>query len=81
MLFLKAVLNSFAMSTGLHVNYQKSNIYPINLSLDRMATLANTFGCSVRNLPFTDFGLLMGTTKPNLAAFMPLIQKIEKRLT
>jgi hypothetical protein len=79
--FLKAILNSFAMSTGLHVNYQKPNIYPINLSLDRMVTLAITFGCSVGTLPFTYLGLPMGTTKPNLAAFMPLIHKIEKRLT
>jgi retron-type reverse transcriptase len=28
--FLKAMLNSFAESIGLHVNYHKSNIYPIN---------------------------------------------------
>lgn len=26
--FLKAILNSFVESTGLHVNYHKSNIYP-----------------------------------------------------
>jgi hypothetical protein len=26
--FLKAMLNSFVESTGLHVNYHKSNIYP-----------------------------------------------------
>jgi hypothetical protein len=30
--FLKAMLNSFADSTWLHVNYNKSNIYPINVS-------------------------------------------------
>ena len=29
--FLKTMLNSFADSTGLHVNYNKSNIYPINV--------------------------------------------------
>jgi hypothetical protein len=29
--FLKAVLNSYATSTGLSVNYNKSSMYPINV--------------------------------------------------
>jgi hypothetical protein len=31
LLALKAILNAFATSTCLRVNYQKSNIYPINV--------------------------------------------------
>lgn len=30
--FLKAILNTFAESMGLRVNYLKSNMYPINVS-------------------------------------------------
>jgi hypothetical protein len=41
--FLKAVLNSFAESTGLCVNYHKSNIYPINVPAQKMEILARTF--------------------------------------
>jgi hypothetical protein len=78
--FLKAMLNSFADSTGLHVNYNKSNIYPINVSEQKMALLANTFHCKVGTLPFTYLGLPLGLKKPNLEAFLPLIQKIERRL-
>ena len=33
--FLKAILNSFASSTGLKVNYNKSNMYPINVPLEK----------------------------------------------
>ena len=55
--FLKAMLNSFADSTGLHVNCNKSNIYPINVSEQKMALLANTFHCKVGALPFTYLGL------------------------
>jgi hypothetical protein len=40
---LKALLNTFADSTCLRVNYQKSNIYPINVDEDRMKALAKTF--------------------------------------
>jgi hypothetical protein len=78
--FLKAMLNSFADSTGLHVNYNKSNIYPINVSEQKMVVLANTFHCKIGSLPFTYLGLPLGLRKPNLEAFLPLIQRIERRL-
>jgi retron-type reverse transcriptase len=63
--FLKAMLNSFADSTGLHVNYHKSNIYPINVSEQKMTVLANTFHCKVGSLPFTYLGLPLGLKNPN----------------
>jgi hypothetical protein len=74
------MLNSFAESTGLHVNYHKSNIYPINVSDQKLAILANTFHCKVGAMPFTNLGLPLGLKNPNLGAFLPLIQKIERRL-
>jgi hypothetical protein len=42
-LFLKALLHSFAASTGLQVNYRKSHMYPINVSQDKLSHLAATF--------------------------------------
>ena len=45
--FLKALLRSFSDSTGLKVNYSKSQMLPINVSQDRMQILANTFGCQI----------------------------------
>jgi hypothetical protein len=62
--FLKAMLNSFADSTGLHVNYNKSNIYPINVSEQKMALLANKFHCKFGTLPFTYLGLPLGLKNP-----------------
>lgn len=46
-----------------------------------MSLLANTFQCQIRTLPFTYLGLTMGLRKPKLDAFLPLIQKIERRLS
>lgn len=71
--FLKAMLNSFATSTGMHVNYQKSNIYSINVLDERMVLLANTFNYNIGSLPFTYLGLSVGTTKSKLDSFLPLI--------
>jgi len=64
LLFLKAILNSFAESTGLKVNYAKSMMVPININEHKLNLLANTFGCFIGFLPFTYLGLPLSTTKP-----------------
>jgi retron-type reverse transcriptase len=57
LLAMKALLNTFAESTGLMVNYQKSNIYSINIEEDKMKIRASTFGCQIGSFPFTYLGL------------------------
>jgi hypothetical protein len=78
---LKAILNTFADSTGLKVNYQKSNIYPINVSNGMMEILAQNFDCQLGSYPFTYLGLPMGLAKPKVENFLPLVQRIERRLS
>jgi hypothetical protein len=80
LLALKALLNTFADSTGLRVNYQKSNIYYLNTSNEKMETLANNFGCQVGSFPFTYLGLPPRPSKPNMDDMLPLVQRIERRL-
>jgi len=77
---MKALLNTFADSTGLKVNFSKSMLVPINLSEERLQHLAATFGCSTGSLPFTYLGLPLGTTKPRVEEFLPLVTRCERRL-
>jgi len=77
---LKALLNSFALSTGLKVNFQKSMMVPINISHEKLKHLALTFGCSTGSLPFSYLGLPLGSTKPRIDDYLPLISRCEKRL-
>jgi hypothetical protein len=77
---LKALLNTFASSTGLRVNFAKSMMVPINMTDARVHHLAATFGCSVGSLPFTYLGLPLGLTKPKVDDFMPLVTRCERRL-
>lgn len=63
---LKGLLRSFSDSTGLHVNFNKSFLVPINMTESRAHHLARTFGCQVDNMPFTYLGLPLGTTKPSI---------------
>jgi hypothetical protein len=45
-----------------------------------MTHLASTFGCNIGTFLFTYLGLPMGTTKPKVDDFIPLVQRIERRL-
>lgn len=45
-----------------------------------MKILANTIGCQIGKFPFTYLGLPLGTTKPRVEDFIPLAQRIERRL-
>jgi hypothetical protein len=42
LVFLKGLLQTFALSTGLKVNYSKSLMVPINLEPERTNILAQT---------------------------------------
>jgi hypothetical protein len=75
---LKGLLRSFSDST--HVNFSKSFLVPINVSEEKSKHLAKTFGCEVREMPFTYLGLPLGTTKPSVQDFSPLVYKVERRL-
>lgn len=78
---LKAILHTFSESTGLKMNYSKSCMVPINVAEEKMHLLASTFGCKIGSLPFTYLGLLLGTTKPRVIDFSPLVDRVERRLS
>lgn len=77
---LKNLLRSFVDYIGLHVNYDKSFLVPINMDEEKALHLARTLGCKVGSMPFTYLGLPLGTTKPTVMDFFPILTRIEKRL-
>jgi hypothetical protein len=66
LLVLKAILNIFADSTSLKVNYSKSNMIPINMSQERLNHLVATFNCQAGSLLFTYLGLPLSNSKPTI---------------
>ena len=54
---------------------------PINTSTDRATELASLLGCSLGSMPFTYLGLPMGTTRPAVSDFLPLITSVERKLS
>jgi hypothetical protein len=81
MLCLKAILETFAQSTGLRVNHAKSCLVPLNLEKEQAENLAGVFGCRVQGLPFTYLGIPMGTTKPRVEHYAPLMNRVKRQLT
>ena len=53
LLALKSLLQSFANSTGLNVNFKKSSMVPINMYEDRILHFTNTMNCRKESFPFT----------------------------
>jgi hypothetical protein len=43
LLCLKGLLESFAQSTGLRVNYTKSGLVPLNMSVEKAQTMIGVF--------------------------------------
>jgi hypothetical protein len=66
LMFLKALLQTYASSTGLKVNYRKSCMMPINMDGVRKQHFASTINCKPGTLPFAYLGLTLGITKPSL---------------
>src|SRR3954468_15861547 len=54
---------------------------PINIYEAGLAQLSAAFGCQIGKLPFTYLGLPVGTTRPKMADFMPLVDCMERSLT
>jgi hypothetical protein len=54
LLVLKSIMNTFADSIGLKVNYAKSSMIPISIVPDRLAHLATTFNCQAGLLHIWD---------------------------
>ena len=78
---IKNILSDYAQSIGLKINFHKSTLIPINLDQQTTADMASIFGCSIGSMPFTYLGLPLGTSRPSLNDFMPLVSKVERNLS
>jgi hypothetical protein len=52
-LALRDLLDMFSLSTGLNINYNKSQMVPINVPDDLILQLAADFGCQIVGMSFT----------------------------
>lgn len=77
---LKVIQQNFVASTGLKVNFRKSFLVPINVDEAKWSELIGSLGCQLGTMCFTYLGLPLGTTRPSVREFMPILTRMEKRL-
>ncbi len=77
---IKVVLDDFSATSGLKINFAKSNIIPINLESSQASRLARFFGCSTVGFPITYLGLPLSTRALRNSDYLPLIEKLDRRL-
>ena len=53
---------------------------PINMDSERLGHFANTLACLTGSLPFTYLGLPLSLNKPAVEHFLPIVQRVERRL-
>src|SRR4051812_30472094 len=75
------MLATFAESTGIHANYNKCMLIPLNVPDDTVSALAASLCCTVGAISFTYLGLPMGTTRPSVSDLSPLVHKIKRILS
>ena len=78
---LRAILDSFSRATGLSINFHKSTVVPMHVDAVVMASVQVVLGCRVEGFPQTYLGLPLSADKLKLAAFAPLIAKVDKYLS
>ena len=78
---MKGILNDFATSIGLKINFHKSTLIPMNWDDALTNELADIFECKVGTMPFTYLDLPLGTGKPSVQDLMPMVCSVERRLS
>ena len=76
---LKKALVDYGDATGQSINWNKSQIFFLNVSMDRQLKIQKIIGCEIGVLPGSYLGLPMGLSPPN-SFWDSLIDKIHSKL-
>ncbi|XP_060216840.1 uncharacterized protein LOC132644271 [Lycium barbarum] len=79
-LVMRVIFIIFEAVSGLHINWGKSFIYPINEVTD-LESLAEKLGGKVGELPTTYLGMPLGAKSKSKGIWNGVVEKCEKRLT
>src|ERR1043165_2933065 len=77
---LKTVLSCFEQVSGMRINYEKSELIPINLDGDELQPFTDFLGCSQGSFPIKYLGIPLHYEKLSKEDIQPLIDKILKRI-
>ncbi|WMV31952.1 hypothetical protein MTR67_025337 [Solanum verrucosum] len=76
---LRVIFILFEAVSGLHINWNKSFLFPVNVVPD-LSSLARTLGGRIGDLPTTYLGMPLGANSRSLGIWNGVIEKCERRL-
>jgi hypothetical protein len=77
---MKTILSSFELMSGMRVNYNKSELIPMNVEDQEVGEIASVFGCPVGTFPIKYLGIPLHYEKLKREDLQPLVDKIVKRI-
>uniref|UniRef100_A0A0V0HSZ9 Putative ovule protein n=1 Tax=Solanum chacoense TaxID=4108 RepID=A0A0V0HSZ9_SOLCH len=77
--FLKTILLFFEASSGLKVNWGKSNLFPIK-EVTNILNLADILGCKVENMPTVYLDMPLENEHKSIQIWDGIVEKTERRL-
>ncbi|KAG5585379.1 hypothetical protein H5410_045813 [Solanum commersonii] len=77
--YLRVILYLFEGISGLHINWRKSMMYPIN-EVNNMSCLASILGGEIGVLPTIYLGMPLGAKSKSIDIWNSVIEKCEKKL-
>lgn len=80
-LLIKSILASFSVFSGLQINFHKSTLVPISVDDGTASEIARLLGCPVSSFPCTYLGLPLSVNKITHGMLLPVIHKVDKRLS
>jgi hypothetical protein len=77
---LKWLLSIFEHLSGMRINFNNSDLVPINVPVEEVNVLAQVFGCKVSEFPLKYLGVPLHFSKLRKQDLQPLIDSIIKRI-
>jgi hypothetical protein len=77
---LKWLLSLFEQISGMRINFNKSDLVPINIPMEEVNVLAQVFGCKISEFPIKYLGVPLHFGKLRKEDLQPLIDNIIKRI-
>ncbi|GAU10016.1 hypothetical protein TSUD_288060 [Trifolium subterraneum] len=78
--YLKAILRSFELASGLKVNFYKSSIMGINVSSEFLGVAERFLHCRIGSIPFIYLGLPVRANHRQEVTWQPLLDSLTKQL-
>ncbi|XP_015972101.1 uncharacterized protein LOC107495467 [Arachis duranensis] len=75
------LLRCFEMMFSLSINFEKSNLIPVNCIQEWVSRMCQLLGCQEATLPVRCLGISLGANPRLVKTWKPVIDKVEEKLS